>query len=203
VALVEIVNYLRENFLARSCPVPIYLGEQFVHDHAEPSRIVIVPSSDTFGPKSPSALPVAGQNFLNPRPIATRSVSATANIWAGAPPQQDPQKQLDADFLVLDALINVFLAALNAVATGITTIGAGTNTVGQAVHARRGLVYELQFQINVPIVDTPWPSIPVECSQTYTTEQVTGAIAIQETFDGGETYETVLQFETPTPEEDP
>lgn len=197
--LVDVVRDMRADFSRRRCPVPIFLGEQFLADHAEVCRVVIVPSDgDTYGGKSPSLRPVT-PGPLNPRPILSRAVAAKVNIWAGAAMQPPLQSQLEADMSVLDALINITLAALYGVAGGDVQIGSGRNVTGQAVHVRRGLVYEFDILVGVPILDLAWPGIPVMGEETFGSINASANISITEQLSSGAV--TVHNFTAPTPEE--
>lgn len=201
-ALSDVVVALREQFAARNCPAPILMGEQFNADHAEPNRVVIVPTADTYGPKNPSIQPRSSRaSFANPRAIATRNQGCIVHIWAGAPAQRDGSAQLDADFAALDSLINVFIASVNAVATGVSVIGAGSNVVGQAVHARRGLRYTLELSIAVPVLDIGWPAVAItECATTFPAVSDAHADVDIDMTDGTDS-ETLVNFVAPTPED--
>lgn len=198
-ALADVVVALREQFKLRNCPAPILMGEQFNAEHAEPNRVVIIPTADTYGPKNPSISPRGTRNgFSNPRPIATRNQGCTVNLWAGAPTQADPTAQLDADYAALDSLINVFFASVNASVAGIFTIGAGENTVGQVANNHRGLRYQLQCVVAVPVLDIAWPAVAItDCTETYLHARVSADVDIDMT-DGEET-ETLVSFTAPTP----
>lgn len=174
------------------------LGEQFNADHAEPNRVVIIPTADTFSPRDVSVMPRGERNgFLNPRPLLTRSIGADVHIWAGAPEQRDPSSQIDADFAQLDAMINTFLASLHGACAGLYQLSGGSSVTGQAVHARRGLRYVLQCTVAIPILDIAWPQVAItDCVETFRRERVTADIDIDMT-DGVHPPETLVHFTTP------
>ena len=193
-ALLDLAAALRTAFKARGCPATIWVGEQYLRDHADENRVIIIPQQDTFGPKDPSVLPLSSST-LNPRPLATRTVNADAVLWAMAEPTRDGSNQLEADQRILDALVNCFVACLMGAAYGVQTLGAGSYVNDQATHVRRGLGYRLSFSFAMPILDIKWPPAAPD---TYTMARGMGAdIAVQELLGDPPTYQTGVEFEIP------
>lgn len=197
--LADVVSYLQTAFTARSCPIPIYFGEQYLEDHGG-SKVVIVPTSDEYSAPDPSA-PSQTTTLLNPRPLLARKSGAVAHIWAyAALPALDADPVPDvvrADYVALDALLNCFLACLvGGVARGVSSIGPGTYVNDKAVHVRRGIVYQQKFTVGVPILDIPFPG-----GLTYLASEMEAEITVKTSLGEPPTDQTGAQFHVPTPEE--
>jgi len=191
--LADVVEAMRAALDARSCSVPVYLGEQFLRDNAGTSRIVIVPMRDKFGPKSPSVRPgPTGQ--INPRTIATRVTGATAHLWTYADPKVTDAKVIwTQNHRMMDALIQAFLASLDGVTFGTLEVEGGTYVTDQAIHDALGLAYQLPFTIAIPVLDVAYPF----GLTTYTPAPATANIQIQELLGDPQTYQTGAEFQAP------
>ena len=168
--LTDVFDAMVADFKARSCPATLHFGESNVANHREPPSVVIYPAPDSYSPKGlivQGPLPLRG---ANPRPLLTRLQGGTANIWGAAPNQRDPAAQTRADFGVLDALINQTVAALHNAAGGIFQITGGDMLNDESVSGR-GLVYEMQFVVAVPILDIPWPNVAITATQPKTFQE--------------------------------
>ncbi len=196
-ALVDFVDAMQVAFTERLCPVPIYLGEQFLHDHAGDNRIVIIPGADSYGPSSPSVTVqemVVGGKSVNPRSLMTRMVGGVAHFWAMCPLDETAAADILAeDHRYLNALINCFCASMNGVAGGVASIEGGTYVNDNAVHDRRGLAYQLTFSVGIPVIDVAWPG----GETTYTEESdIDADVTIVGENPVEETEETILNFST-------
>ena len=167
--IIYVVAKLREGFQAAGCPCPIHYGEEHAGDHDPAPRITIFPSKkipDRY--KGPTAVQargalgpresIAGVQTLggqNPRSVRVRVAAYEAHIWGRAPEQSDPEKQRVQDQLYLDALINQFCYHLYTVAPGNDQMSSGAaNDPSKSM--RHGLLYVVQFTVEVPIVDVDW-----------------------------------------------
>lgn len=191
--LADVIEALRGVLDARSCPVPVYLGEQFLRDNAGCSRIVIVPMSDTYGPKSPSVRP-GTFGPTNPRAIATRITGATAHIWTFADLNStDASKIWTQNHRMMDALIQAFLASMDGVTFGTMKVSGGTYVTDQAIHDALGIAYQLPFTVEIPVLDVAYPF----GLTTFTPAEATANVQIQEKLGPDQTYQTGAAFEAP------
>lgn len=172
--LPHLVDSIRADFEANLVPCPVLYGPDHIAEHASPMRIVVVPTSDNFGPPDyvqqvsfPDGDMADGQN---PRTIATRIEGGRANIWAAGTKQVDPTTQQRADYDALHLLINQFILSLHRSNPGNYTLKGGS-TVETTRVDRLGYVYELDFTVEVPIIDISWPqNINTPDLTTYTEE---------------------------------
>lgn len=203
-ALSDVVQALNADFKLRGCPVPILLGAQYLRDHDAPSRIVIVPGTDSYGEKLISTQPLGVPGQPNPRAIKTRNQTAVANIWAAAPEMRVPGSQVAADLAACDALVNTFIAALQSQVPGIYALSGGTYPSSQESHVNRGIVYELGFSVQIPILDIGWPKLAITvCDKTFTPTPSVADVAVKTLLGDPPTYQTGVEFTSPTPEPTP
>lgn len=193
--LADVAVALTTAFEARGCEVPIYVGEQYLHDHAGDSRIVLIHDRDDFGPPTISVatqLMVVGRNrSINPRALMSRHIGAVAHLWATAP-LSSGDEVLDVDHQYMDALLNCFCASLHGVSNGVFSISGGEYVKEQAVHDRRGIAYRLSFSVAIPIIDSAWLG-----DTTYpVAEDVAANVNIDAENPTEETSETLLTFST-------
>jgi hypothetical protein len=169
--LPNVIDAIVQDFAAEGVPAAVFYGPDHVAEHNSPPRIVVIPTSDSYG--APNYIQPNGFNGdvmadgQNPRPIATRMEGARAIIWAAGAKQSDPTLQQRADYNALHQLINQFVLSLHRVNPGNYSLGRGTTTETTRVD-RLGYVYELEFTVNVPITDGPWD--PDTFTNTYDTE---------------------------------
>lgn len=159
--LPDVVDAINADFIASSVPCTIKYGPDHLAEHDMPYRIVIWPTSDSYGPPNyvqqnawPSGDTADGQN---PRPVATRNEGGKAVLWAAASAQVDPTTQQRADYDALHNLINQFVLSLHRVNPGNYKVNGG-KTVETTRVDRLGYVYELEFSIECPIIDAAWPT---------------------------------------------
>jgi hypothetical protein len=160
--LANVASGLRDAFAARGCPADVFVGEQYSHDHADGLRVVLVPTSDQYGPRDASTSGTATAptiNRLNPRALMTRMVSCRAELWAPTPNPEEQSDIVASDYETMDALVNCTLACLAGVALGVYEIGGGEYINEKAVHARRGIAYHLTFSVACPIIDVKFPPL--------------------------------------------
>lgn len=199
-ALGDVVQALNVDFLARHCRAPILLGAQYLRDHDAPSRIVIVPGTDTFAPKLPSTTPLGVKGQPNPRAIGTRLCTAVANIWAAAPELRDAAAQQAADLAALDALINCFVSALQSTCSGLYTLTGGTYPQAQLSHTNRGIIYELGFSVAIPLTDIGWPAVAITvCDKTFVPAPAHADVTVSTLLGEPATYQPGVNFISPTP----
>lgn len=159
-SLPDVIDAIATDFIASGVPCTIKYGPDHVAEHDMPNRIVIWPTSDSYGPPlyvQQNAWPSGDMaNGQNPRPVATRNEGAKAVLWAAAAAQSDATLQQRADYDALHALINQFVLSLHRVNPGNYHLGGG-KTIETTRVDRLGYVYELEFSVEVPIIDAPWP----------------------------------------------
>lgn len=173
--LPDVVDAIIADFADSGVTCPILYGPDHIAEHDEPPRIVIVPTGDTYGPPQyvqQNAFPLGDMaDGQNPRTIATRYEGARATIWAkgnglGASDQR-------SDYDALHDLINQFILSLHRVNPGNYTLSDGKTTEETRV-VRLGYVYTLNFTVNVPIIDAPWPT-ETDVTQDSTIEMINPA----------------------------
>lgn len=203
--LADVVLAMRGALDARGCPVPVYLGEQYLKDNSGQSRIVMVPNSDTYGPRDISVRPGNPASVANvgltitPRVILSRMTGVTCHFWAFAEQLGDlAETQVMRDHRVMDALINAFLSSLNGVCQGVLTVGGGTYVLDQAVHDRLGLAYQLQVSIGIPVLDVRWPD-----GLGFRTTPAHAHVQVKELLGDPQTYQIGAEFDAPDIEEAP
>lgn len=203
--LADVVVAMRAALDARGCPVPVYLGEQYLKDNTGCMRVVMVPNADTYSPRDISVRPGTPASAANvgmaisPRSILARVVGVTCHFWAFAEQLGDLQEtQVMRDHRVMDALINAFLSSLNGVCQGVMMPSGGTYVLGEAVHDRMGLAYQLQVTIGVPVLDVRWPD-----GLGFRTEPAHAHVQVKELLGDPQTYQTGAEFDAPDEEEAP
>lgn len=164
----DVVEGIRQDFIASGCIAPVFFGKQYLEDSASAPRIVIVPTTDRYTPPTAINASIQPQVGLNPRPYWTRFAGCDVHIWAAAEPQPDGKDQLLADYGAIDRLLNQFVMSLTRVTNAIT-IDAG-DWASETVHVRSGLVCLVKATIEFPIV-----AVPFGGNQTY--EEVSGVHA--------------------------
>jgi hypothetical protein len=196
--LADVAAGLRLAFAARQCPAEIKVGEQYVRDHgptdpekATLMRVVLVPQADGFAEPSMSA---PGRGKLNPRPIKTRAVGFVAKLWAMTDLPDDCEDDVvEADYRMMDALINCTIACIAGVSLGIYQINGGEYVNDQATHVRRGIAYHMSVTIACPIVDVLFPF----GTTTYREEAATAHVRVQTLLGDPQTYQTGAEFNAP------
>ena len=161
--LTDVFDRMVQDFKARSCPAEILWGEHHKTDHGNAPRVIVYPGTDTYGARASSNQGPWPLRGANPRAVGTRYYGGVANIWGAGPEQRDPAAQNRADFGVVDALINQTAMSLHVACTGMFTITGG-EFVNDESQVRRGLVYEMTFDVQVPILDIPWPAVAINTS---------------------------------------
>lgn len=174
--LEDLIDRVRQDFVASKCPAPVYFGKEYEDENATPNRVVFWPTADTFGNANPAFIPFNGPGS-NLQSLLTIFSGAECHIWGAAPPQADPTQQLRADYGVLNALRNQTLLSLIRQAQGIVAL-VGGNTRQEVIHDRLGLVYVLQFTVQIPVVDIDFPTGAIT-TDAFTWPLVSGVTAAQ------------------------
>jgi hypothetical protein len=159
VSLVEIVEAIDVELIARGCPCPIKLGEQYVADNSGPRYVVVPDTGDTFADPLVSApeyfVGTREDAQLTPRPIFTRTMGFRVNIWGYADGYQtEDQRARDQQYLEL--MLTVLIASIRKVSQGVARFVSGAQDCAKAIHDRHGLMYDLHVQIDVPVRDIAW-----------------------------------------------
>lgn len=199
----DVYDAMCHAFERYGCPIPIYLGPQFLAQHTPTSRVVMFQSTDKFKPPSPASLtPTQRLQYINPRPVATRSCGLNAELWVTAPPQANAQNQYRADLAYLDALVNQFCVALQQLVSGLFDLEGGVCAPNNGAAARAGLGYLLSCSIDIPIIDAAWPAQQLgECSKTWAYAPATAEIEIaKQTGYNPPEFQPEPPFTLPTPE---
>ncbi len=153
--LEDLIDRVRQDFVESKCPAPVYFGKEYNDENAAPNRVVFWPTADTFGNANPAVIPFNGPGS-DLQTLLTIFSGAECHIWAAAPPQADATQQLRADYGVLNALRNQVLLSLIRQAQGIVALTGG-DTRQVVIHDRLGLVYVVQFTVQIPVVDIDFP----------------------------------------------
>ena len=159
-ALYDIFDAIQADFTANSVPGTFFFGPDHIAEHADSPRIVMVPTSDSYkAPQyvSPSSNYDTMIEGLNPRTVLTRIEGGQVHIWASGATQVDPTAQQRADYVALHNLVNQFILSLHRVNPGNYEVTGG-RTIETTRNVRRGYVYVLDFEVEVPIIDVPWPT---------------------------------------------
>lgn len=182
----DVIDKVAADFAAESVPADVLLGKEFLAENVEPwprGRVVFIPTDDSFTPAKYVQLAAAGDEGQNPRPIMTRVCGCDVHIWAAATilTGVNARHQLRADFAALNALINQTVLSIWRACQGPNNrITSGTNN-NRVQHVHRGLVYVLQFTVEVPITDGPWPNPVGTPADTFTEESnVVQATTVQQ-----------------------
>ncbi len=180
----DLYDALTKAFKRYGCPAPIFLGEQFRAQHTVPLRVVLWQGKDSpadqYVPQNVSVPnPTQRLQYINPRPVATRRCGFSAELWATAPTEKDPQDQYRANLAFLDALVNQFVVALQQLASGIYEVQSGRAAAGNADASVSGLGYTLQCVCDVPVIDAAWPAEGLnECSKTWAYGRATAEVDV-------------------------
>lgn len=189
--LLDVVKAVARSFEEYGCPAPVLHGNEHIAEHAEPPRVVFIPSKspEKFLPplaiQAPGPLPqtsawVENKGGSNPRQIARRLVTAEIHIWGGAPRQPDPKDQEDADQNALDALINQTVLSIHLVAPGNDRSIQGRQ-LPNPNHVKRGLVYILDAVFEMPVIQVMFPpAVLDECRRTYPMAHADGEVTVEE-----------------------
>ena len=172
-ALYDVVDAIAADFVTSGVTCTIKFGPDHIAEHNDAPRIVVVPTSDSYMAAqyiSPSAVYATMIDGLNPRTILTRVEGGIATIWAVGATQVDPTLQQRADYAALHSLINQFILSLHRVNPGNYEVNGGKQINDTRV-VRRGYVYELEFTVQVPIIDVPWDT-ELGVSQASTVEMI-------------------------------
>ncbi len=175
--LEDLADFVREDFVESGCPAHVLFGKEHIAEHADTMRVVFFGSEKADRFEMPLQTWAAGampQGFpewrqgANPRAFRRRQVWGEAHIWAGAPISNDPSTQRRQDQQALDMLVNQTALSLYRGAMGNITFQSGKQ-LQQVIHVRRGLVYILEFTLEVPMIDVPWyyPGYIDESSRTW------------------------------------
>jgi hypothetical protein len=159
-ALYDVFDAIVTDFTASSVPCTLLFGSDHIAEHNDSPRIVMVPTSDSYKAAqyvSPSPVYDTMIEGLNPRTVLTRIEGGQVHIWASGSTQVDPTTQQRADYVALHNLVNQFILSLHRVNPGNYEVTGG-RTIETTRNVRRGYVYVLDFEVEVPIIDVPWPT---------------------------------------------
>jgi hypothetical protein len=191
VALEDVVDNVAALFIEEGCPAAVLFDKSFLAENAEAPRVVFVPTQDSFGP--PLQIQAAGwptepmSHGANPYPLFTRTERAEVHIWAKGITQTDPTLQLRADYAALHALINQVARAIYKAGPGNNRITSGS-TDQRTLIVREGLVYTMNVEVDVPIVDVAWGEL-----QTWDVASgVVAQVSVTEDFPDGQSETVVL-----------
>lgn len=179
--LFDVACAMQEFFRATGCPAQVLFGEEHVATHTEQLQVIWVPvMADEFGPpvQTGSKFGASMYEGLNPRTIASRWASADLHVWGFAPVnKQHPERQLEQDYAVLDALVNHTALALHKLLTppGVRMRRAGN--LKSVISVRRGVTYVLPIQAQIPIVDCAFPCDKLGISARTWDEEPLQAVA--------------------------
>ena len=169
-SLQDVVEFVRQDFVASGCLAPVFFGAPFLEDNAHAQRIVVVPTTDRYTSPQGVALQSSGPLIgANPRPYWTRFASFEVHIWAAAEPQPDGKDQLLADYGAIDRLLNQTVMSFYKGPVGTVEIDGGDWKM-DTVHVRLGLSHVLKLTIQFPIVD-------VRYGESTTYQEVSGVEA--------------------------
>lgn len=159
--LFDVVCAMQEFFRATACPAKVLFGEEHVATHTEQLQVIWVPvMGDEFGPpvQTGSKFGSAMYEGLNPRTFACRWASADLHIWGFAPVSKDaPERQVELDYAVLDALVNHTLLALHKLLTPPGYRARRAGNLKSVLNVRRGFTYILPIQVQIPLVECVFP----------------------------------------------
>jgi hypothetical protein len=157
--LEDVVAAVGLDFAAQRIQCDVRFDSIFEFENATPPRIVVIPTTDRFGPpiqvQAAGVLPQNARQGANPRPLWTRHAGATALIWAAGVPASDEADQLPADYKALGVLLNQFVASLHRLVPGFYTLEGGGVDQDTPVSSL-GKLYRLQFSVQVPVTAAPW-----------------------------------------------
>ena len=114
------------------------VGAQYLAENAQPPRVVWVPLSEGYQ-RGPAR---AG----TPRATGVRTVTVGARLWG-------------ADFDAAEALVDALLWAAQTAAAG--SYSAGSVEWERGAHLQQGEAATLELTLNVPVLDTPAPTVTV------------------------------------------
>lgn len=176
-ALYDVFDAIVADFTASSVPCTLLFGSDHIAEHNDSPRIVMVPTSDSYkAPQYVTPSPVYNTMIegLNPRTVLTRIEGGQVHIWASGATQSDATLQQRADYVALHQLVNQFVLSLHRVNPGNYEVTGG-RTIETTRNVRRGYVYVLDFEVEVPIIDVPWPT-ETGVSQDTTLQMVTALV---------------------------
>ncbi len=136
----------------------ILLGRQHIAENSSPPRVVFVPLSSTFGPRSVSSRSNVAGNMSaeqlyasQARSLATEKVTFEVHVWGLATSGDD-----DANFDATQVLYQQVIRTANLIATGRVGLGSGRwveaeSGASQVVRLGRGYVFELELE--TPVLD--------------------------------------------------
>lgn len=125
-----ITNVLTRLNAGRATPLALKVGERHIGENDAHTRIVWVPSEDTFSP----AVQVGGM----PRAVATRVAGVEAHVWA-------------ADMAETEDLVNDLVVAWHAATGGHYDLRGGEwKTAGELMND--GSAYLLRLTAHLPVV---------------------------------------------------
>jgi hypothetical protein len=169
--LADVYRAVAADFKASGCNAAVLFGLEFLSENSEPNRVVFAPTDDgaymaPLGTQGAGMPPANMADGTNPFPIMRRPAGGEIHIWGAAARQEDGTQQLARDYDVLNALINQTALSLYRTCGlgGVLKITGGKNTPGPA-HVRRGFVYVMRIQVEIPIVDIDFPCGPIDGSQ--------------------------------------
>lgn len=124
-----------------SLTVPQYLvGADKLQNQGSPPRIVWVPGRENVaGPHAQG-----GDGVSNPRPLRTRHAQVQVHVW-GAHATDEAQ-----DLAATEVLAGHLVAAINDVCHGAWGLTGASWDTGQASTTRRGMLYVLDVELQVP-----------------------------------------------------
>ena len=146
---------MQDYFRATNCPAKVLFGEQHIAEHYEQLSVIWVPvvGDDFAAPTYTGASPISDMyKGLNPRTVMARWASADLHVWGFAPRQDDPARQTEKDYGVLDALVNHTLVALFVTLSLPGFRARGGRNIRGPMAVRRGYSYVLPIQVQIPIV---------------------------------------------------
>lgn len=153
----DVCSFVRDDFRASGCPARVLFGERFKAENAEPNRVVFIPRGDEYG-NTVSTVLGGSTTGANPRAYMERRAGCDVWIWGAANANDLGEKQLSADYAVLNALINqTALSLYRAMGLGgVLTITGGKHDVNALV-VNRGFAYTMSIRVAIPIVDIDFP----------------------------------------------
>lgn len=136
--LVDVFNAVQAQvtttLTALAQPIPEFLlGADQIARHSAPPRVVWVPTVEAI--RGPHAQ--GGDGVKNPRPLRTRHAAVQAHVWG-------------EDIPACEALANHLVAAIHDVCHGVHDEVRGDWTVGQAAANRKGWLYVLEWEVQIP-----------------------------------------------------
>lgn len=131
---------------AEALALPVFLGKDYVAHHDVARRVVIVPTTDQWGPiESPGG---------NPRPLATRAAGADVLIHG-------------PDFATTEALVHqVYRGIREACRTSFEIVGGAWSN--EIVTVEHGTLYTLQIRVAFAVTDAAFAVAPSDLEKLHT-----------------------------------